>query len=318
MKKRLEWFIVPCVATMFAGNPVSLQAQESPKAKRNLNVVIKQSDEDEAKSVRDKVAKELANSGISEEMKARILKDVEEALDKAPKKTTLKPMKAAKEARLDAMEAKERAMKMLEKAETSNLRSGFTTHFFVDRKNDSYRIGIQCIQSEVEEGDDATEVNQGLEVKAVFDDSPAMKAGLEEGDFLLTVDATKISKISDLTNALQEAGKKEMDVTIEAKRDEKVISVTVKPTKMKSADVGLEDIRLSLPTEGFVINAEVMKTLQEQMKKLDMGDKTGSGSAQVLSFKTESDSLKKDLAELKTEMAELKKMLKELVGKKSE
>ena len=84
MKSRLEWFIVPCVASMFGGNAVSLNAQDPSKAKRNLNVVVHQvTDEVDANSVRDKVAKELANSGIPEEAKARILKDVEAALSKA-------------------------------------------------------------------------------------------------------------------------------------------------------------------------------------------------------------------------------------------
>jgi len=318
MKKRLEWFIVPCVATMFAGNPVSLHAQETAKAKRNLNVVIKQSHEDEAKNVLDKVEKELSNSGISEEVKARILKDVEEALVKTRKITTLKRMNLA-EGDAGAVAAKERAMQLLEKVEKANPAGGFKTHFFVDPKNDTYRIGVQCIQSEIVDGEDATEVKEGLEVKAVFEDSPASRAGLKEGDFLLTVDATKINKISDLSNALQEAGKKEQEVTIEAKRDEKVIIVSIKPTKMKSSDIGLEDIRLALPTEGFVLNEDAIKIVKERMEKFDMGDKSGPGTAsQVLTFKTESDSLKKDLAELKSEMAEVKKMLKELVGKKSE
>ncbi|MCY2984336.1 MAG: PDZ domain-containing protein [Planctomycetota bacterium] len=329
MKKRLDWFVVPCVATMFAGNAVNLHAQDTPKAKQRINVVINQSHEDEVKNIREKVSKELANSGVSEEIKARILKDIEEALNKVQKKLTVRSTKSADEAESaadaaksrtkiagqveDALSAKEKALRMLNQVELLNPAKGFTTHFFVDPTNDSYRIGVQCIQSEVDEGDDA---NEGLEVKAVFDDSPARKAGIEEGDVLLTIDATKINKISDLTNALQEAGKKEKDVTIEAKRDEKVISLTVKPTKMKSSDIGLENIRLSLPTEGFVVNDEVMKTVQEQMKKL--GSPDAASSSQVWSIKSESEEWKKDLAELKSEMAELKKMIKELAGKKSE
>ena len=315
MKKRLEWFIVPCVATMFAGNPVNLQAQDSPKAKRNLNVVVNRSSDDEAASIREKVAKQLANSGISDEIKARILKDVEEAVSKSQKKLSWKTKKSAEEAEADAVATKERAMRMLEKVEKANPANGFSTHLFVDPKNDTYRIGIQCIQSEIEEGDDDSDVHEGLEVRAVFDDSPAAKAGLEEGDVLLTVDATKINKISDLTNALQEAGKKEKDVTIKAKREDKVINLTVKPTKMKSSDIGLENIRLALPTEGFVVNEDVMKTLQEQMKKVG-AEKLNS--TQVWSFKADSDALKKDIDELKSEIMELKKMIKELAGKKSE
>ena len=318
MKKRLEWFVVPCVATMFAGNAVNLHAQDTPKAKQRVNVVINHAHDDEAKNLREKVSKELANSGVSDEIKARILKDVEEALSKVQKKLTVKSTKSADEAEsaADAGKLIPKLNPMLNKVEMMNSANGFTTHFFVDPKNDSYRIGVQCIQSEVEDGDDESDAKEGLEVKAVFDDSPAKKAGIAEGDVLLTVDATKINKITDLTNALQEAGKKEKEVTIEAKRDEKVISLTVKPTKMKSSDIGLENIRLSLPTEGFVVDDEVMKSVQEQMKKI--GSRDAVSSSQVWSIKSDSEELKKDLAELKSEMAELKKMIKDLATKKPE
>jgi C-terminal processing protease CtpA/Prc len=313
MKKHLEWFIVPCVATMFAGNSVSLNAQEPSKAKRSLNVVVNHSKDDDAKKIREKIAHELANSGVAEDIQARILKDVEEALSKAQKKIAGKSTKSNEEAESKPWLAKEHAMKLLEKIEKSTPANGFKTHLFVDPKNDAYRIGVQCVQSEFDDGE---ETQEGLEVKAVFEDSPAQKAGLEEGDVLLTIDTNKIGKISDLTSALQEAGKNEKEVTIEAKRDEKVISVTVKPTKMKSSDIGLENIRLALPTEGFVVDGEMMKSVQDQMKNLGMAEL--QNSAQVFGFKSDSESLKKDLAELKAEMAELKKLIKELAGKKSE
>jgi PDZ domain len=314
MKKRLEWFIVPCVATMFAGNAVNLQAQDTPKAKQRVNVVVNHSHEDEIKNLRDKVSKELVNSGVSDEIKERILKDVEDALSKAQKKAIVKSAKSADKE--DSAADASKLIPWLERVERMNPANGLTTHFFVDPRNDSYRIGVQCIQSGAEDGDDKSEKKEGLEVKAVVDESPAKKAGIEEGDVLLTVDATKINHISDLTNALQEAGKKEKEVTIEAKRDEKVISLTVKPTKMKSSDIGLENIRLSLPTEGFVVNDEVMKTVEEQMKKF--GAANAASSSQVWSIKSDSEELKKDLAELKSEMAELKKMIQDLAGKKSE
>ena len=52
MKKRLEWFIVPCVATMFGGSTLTVNAQDPPKLRR---VVVHQVHGDvDAKSIRDK------------------------------------------------------------------------------------------------------------------------------------------------------------------------------------------------------------------------------------------------------------------------
>ncbi len=314
MKSRLEWFIVPCVASMFGGNAMSLNAQDPPKAKRNLNVVVHQvADEVDAKSIRDKVAKELANSGISEETKARILKDVEAALSKA-KDAAKKVKKAAAKGLENAEKAVEEAVITIQNQANSPVTShSFTTQFFRDTKGDGFRIGIQCIQEE--DGDDDTENKPGLEVKTVVDDSPAQKAGIKEGDFLVTVDANSITKIGDLTNALQEAGKKEKEVAIELRRDDKNITVTVKPTKMKFSDSELQNIQLALPTGGFVVDAEAMKSFQEQMKKWSPG-KMPNGGPQVWNFQKDSTDLKKDMEDLKSEMAELKKMLKEMVDKK--
>ena len=194
--------------------------------------------------------------------------------------------------------------------------NAFTTHIFRDLKNDGYRIGIQCSQGdneESEENKDAPKDSPGLEVKAVMDDSPAKKAGIEEGDLLVSVGGTKIKKISDLTNAVQEAGSKDKELTIELKRNGKTVSVTVKPTKMKTSDVELENIQLSLSPGGFVFdNQESVKSFQEQMKK--WAPKNLTGNAQVWSF--QGDNLKKDIDELKSELAELKKMIKELIDKK--
>lgn len=313
MNIRLEWFIVPCVATVFGGSALTLNAQDPPKLRR---VVVNQVQGDvDAKSIRDKVAKELENAGISEEAKASILKNVEDALSKA--KDAGKKAKKAIEVELkatdgDAKEVKETRIEIRNHAGSPVTENVFTTHFFRDPKNDGYRIGIQCIQ--VDDGDDNAEAKPGLEVKAVVDDSPAKKAGIEQGDILVSVNGSKISKIVDLTNALQEAGKSEKEVTIEFKRDEKNLSVTVKPTKIKASDVELENIQLTLPTGGYVVDAEAMKSVLGQMKK--WGPKEMPLGAHFLNLQSNSVDLKKDIDELKSELANLKKMIKELVDKK--
>ena len=313
MKKHLDWFIVPCVATMFGGSVLTVNAQDPPKLRR---VVVHQVHGDvDAKSIRDKVAKELENAGIPEETKASILKNVENALNKA--KEARNSAKKESEVELkstdgDAKEVKETRIEIRNQKGSSGKENVFTTHFFRDPKNDGYRIGIQCIQ--VDDGDDKAEAEPGLEVKAVLDDSPAKKAGIEEGDILVSVNGTKISKIVDLTNALQEAGKNEKEVAIEVKRDKKVVSVTVKPTKMKASDIELENIQLSLPTGGFVLDLDAVKSFQDQMKQFGRKDMTNG--THVLNLQSNSVDLKKDIEELKSELADLKKMIRELVDKR--
>ena len=326
MRMRLEWFIAPCVASIIGGTGLSVNAQDAPKGKRTLNVVVNHGENEvDAKGIREKVAKELEKSGISEDTKARILKDVEEALDKA-KAGAAKAKKVVewrgKQAPAEAKKAAESALAEVAKQQETQVPNFFTTQLFASPKGDGYRIGIQCNAMTSEDGGEQSDVRVGLEVQAVVDDSPAKKAGINEGDVLMTVNGTKIAKIMDLTSQLQEAGKEDKEVTIELKRDEKIVTVTVKPSKMKSSDIELENIRLSLPTGGYVVNAEAMKGYQEQMKgfKVQMENfappGVANGTGQVLSFQSDSADLKKEITELKTEMTELKKLIKELIDKK--
>ena len=298
MKRSLEWFIVPCVATIFGSGAMTVNAQDPPKLRR---VVIGQVQNDaDAKGLQERIANELEKSGIAAEDVARILKDVEDSLKKV------------KGVAIKAKKSFESESKW--KASSPTTTKLFTTHFFRDPKSDGYRIGIQCSQVDAEEGEDEKEAKPGLEVKAVFDDSPAKKAGIEEGDILVSVNGSKINKIADLTDAVQDAGKNEKEVTIELKRDEKVVSVTVKPTKMNSSDIELENIDL-FSTGGYVFDGDVMKSFQDQMKHWNPKNLQG-GVAQVLNLHSNSVDLKKDMTELKSEIAELKKLIKELVDKK--
>ena len=317
MKMRLNWFVAPCVASMIGGTSLSLYAQDAPKVTRTLNVVV-QHDQDgvDADGIRSKIAKELEKSGMSEETKTRILKEVEDALKNAKSGLTKAKKIVEKESKQTKAAAKDATEEQLTRRIQSPGNSGsFTTQFFVSPKGDSYRIGIQCSAVETEDGHEVTEGKQGLEVQAVVEDSPAAKAGIVEGDFLMTVNGAKISKIMDLTKKVQEAGMEGKEITIELSRDEKVVSVAVKPTKMKSSDVELENIRLAIPSGGFVVDGDAMKGFQEQMKKyLPAGD-VGS-TEQAFVFRNDSADLKKEMAELKSEMADLKKLLKEMIDKK--
>ena len=311
---RLKWFIAPCVACMIGGPSLSLYAQDAPKVIRNRNVVVLyEQDGVDADGIRAKVAKELEKSGISEETKTRILKDVEDALNNAKAGLTKAKKVVEKESQRAKAADKEAAEDQVNRRAQSPL--NFTTQFFVSPKGDGYRIGIQCNAVETEDGHDVAEGKQGLEVQSVFDDSPAAKAGIVEGDYLMRVNGTKISKIMDLTKEVQEAGKEGKEITIELSRNEKVVSVVVKPTKMKSSDLELENIRLAIPTGGFVFDADGVNGLKQLMKKLVAGGGGGS-TEQAFVFRNDSADLKKEMAELKSEMADLRKLLKEMIDKK--
>ena len=315
MRTRLEWFVVPCVASMFAGNAITVNAQDAPKSKRNINFVwTNETDDWDAKTVRDRVAKELENSGVSEEIKAKIMKDVEAALNTAAKEIGKRGKSAAKKAE-DAVENAKEGAKQSEGASEQALKSQqnrWTTQLFRDPKGESFQIGVQCVQVSDEDGDEAAGKTQGLEVKAVFDSSPANKAGIAEGDVLLSVDLTRISTIADLTSALQSAGMKDAEVVIELKREGEKTKVKVKPTKMKSADLELESIRLAFPTEGFVVGEEEMKKYEGQQMKKWIPSVTPNGGAQMLGLNGITDAVKKDMDELKSELAEMKKMIREI------
>ena len=314
MKRRLMWLFAPLVGATLATS--AMNAQDAPKEQARMRVVLSEpNDEIDAKRIIDKVTKELAKSGISEETKSRILKNVEEAMGEAKDAAKMALGSASKDKASVEVELKA----IQNRIGSPSFSGAFTTQLFRDPKNEGYRIGVQCSQSEHENEEGKIESEPGLEVKAVFEDSPAKKAGIEEGDVLISVNSSKIMKIVDLTSALQEAGKNEKSVAIELKRDDKVLSINVTPIKMKSSDIELENIRLSLPTGGYVVDEQVMKSLQEQMKKLGssgVGSVSPNAGAQVWSFKGESAELRKDMVELKSEMAELKKMIKEMAGKK--
>ena len=63
----------------------------------------------------------------------------------------------------------------------------------------------------------------GLLVREVEDDSPAAKAGIEEGDLLVAVDGTPIASADDLFDAL--AGEGALEITLVRGADERTVKV---------------------------------------------------------------------------------------------
>lgn len=85
-----------------------------------------------------------------------------------------------------------------------------------------YRLGI-VLSEESSDG-------KGVEVKEVFEDSPAEKAGIKEGDILLKIDGEAISSASDIRRYLKRLDE-EKKVSIDLLRDGKQITVQATPDK---------------------------------------------------------------------------------------
>jgi hypothetical protein len=104
-----------------------------------------------------------------------------------------------------------------------------------------YMIGIACsplndaLRSELKLAD-----GQGLVVVNVFDDTPAKKAGVEEGDVLVKVAGKNVTEIQDLVKAVQAAGKDEKKLTIQLLRDGKKQTVQVAPAAREALRVTVE------------------------------------------------------------------------------
>jgi serine protease Do len=77
--------------------------------------------------------------------------------------------------------------------------------------------------------------NNNLEITDVYENTPAEKAGLKVGDVIVSIDSRKISKRSELADALQ---KKKVgdEVALEVHRDKKPVNVKLKLGKRPADD----------------------------------------------------------------------------------
>jgi len=85
-----------------------------------------------------------------------------------------------------------------------------------------YRLGV-VLSEESSDG-------KGVEVKEVFEESPAEKAGIKEGDILVKIDGEKISSANDVRRYLRKL-EEDKEVSIDLLRDGKEITVQATPDK---------------------------------------------------------------------------------------
>jgi hypothetical protein len=126
--------------------------------------------------------------------------------------------------------------------------------------DNKYTIGIACaplndaLRSELRLAD-----GQGLVVVNVFSDTPADKAGVQEGDVLIKAAGKAVAGIKDLVGAVQAAGKDTKKLSLLLNRDGKKQTVQIVPVERESltisveAEIGdeaLESLREHLPDIG--------------------------------------------------------------------
>jgi hypothetical protein len=165
----------------------------------------------------------------------------------------------------------------------------------------TYRIGIAINRNSNEEGGETEDI-EGLTVEEVMDGSPALEAGIEEGDIVISVNGEELEKFEGLQEAVQKAGKAGESIELQIKRDGKEMKVEVKPTKTESSDIGSMNIKLA-PESGFIF---------------EPGQRGNGGIAgmAVPGFALgEHVELRKEVNELKSEIGELKLLIKQLLEK---
>lgn len=316
----------PAFAAQFA------VADDETQTKKAV-VVVRADDHGDMKAVKEKVIEQLKKSGVSDEIQQKVLKELEQAMEKATseKKEGKADGKTAITTTVTAVEKKDgKGDKQQEahvfvvngeefKGDAATIGNKIGQQFRAkvfrsgQQNEPSYRIGIALEAKEeasanAESKDDKSNVTMTIE--SVIDDSPAAKAGVKEGDLVVKVNSKELGDVTTLQEIVQAAGKEDKTVTLTLNRDGKEITVDVKPAKTDASDIAIQGFEL-MPQNGFMVDAENLKEMQAKVLRLGHAN-VGSAFSFVPSA---GNDLKQELADLKKEIAELKEMIKELSKK---
>jgi membrane-associated protease RseP (regulator of RpoE activity) len=171
----------------------------------------------------------------------------------------------------------------------------------MDANGPSYRIGIAIVPEDEGEGEDS----EGLVVREVMEDSPAEKAGIEQGDVILSINGKEAEGFTDLLEAVQAAGKASEDLLLLVERDGKEMKFEITPAKTEGSDVGVVNFNLA-PEAGMILDlndARVPAGIAIQ----------GQAFPGMMAGNT--DALKEEIGELRKEIEELKGMIRKLIEK---
>jgi hypothetical protein len=301
-------------------------------------------------NILDKVSKALEENKVSVEKRAKIMAQLQPAIDKAKTFTVTegdgkdaKVMKVFSTVQINSDESSPKGNAQNEgnvveikvdqdgkkTATVLRMNKGQVSGRLISpltKQDEVYRIGV-ALEQMLTDSEDSEEFNdvkpdatakalKGVIVESTMAESPAEKVGIKKGDVIVSANDKTITVYTDLMEKIQEAGRNDKPLQLLIERDGETMTLEVKPTKMKPSDLAMETIELSLPTtEGFVLDS---KEMLERFKDADaMRNAPMNPSVFLKALRSGEDGgLAKEVAELKNEIAELKKLVKELVDKK--
>ena len=306
MKCRLSGYIVSFTATLASGSLLFAQGKDE-KEVRTTRIVV---NDGNFEQVRKRVAEHLEKASVSEEVRERVLREMDSI-----SLNSSKLLEKVNGARNDAKQPVEHNIKVKDGNEQLEIvidgdednEQVFRRIFRADVMKDlvqKYRIGVACGTSEEENSD----TDNGLIVRSVISDSPAFKAGIKEKDQLVVIDGKKLESVGQLLETVQAAGKAGKAIELEIMRGEEKLTVQVKPAEIKDTDKVVERLQLDIPPSGFVFDN---KEMLDQLKSKFAGENRMNGVFAI----SGTDELRKEIELMRKEIQELKEMIKELKNK---
>ncbi len=208
-----------------------------------------------------------------------------------------------------------------------------------------YRIGV-VVDKDADEPKEA-----GVRVSSVFEDSPAGKAGIKEGERILSVNGKELESPEHLIDIVQDAGAagKELEVVVKSESEEKTL--TIKPTQNAAGELNFFNFpQMGGPnqSQAWLMNPQDLQSMRNQFQFRIGGDQTGNMNETIAQAVKDAvaaavqgqalakekakagdekaspeeeereldEEILKELAELEREVSQIKSMLKELIEKK--
>jgi C-terminal processing protease CtpA/Prc len=311
MSYRLTGHLFSIAASLSTGSLVFAQ-NEGEKEVKTARIVVNDESFDQ---IRKRVAEQLEKASVSEEVRERVLKEIDSISVNASKARSkaselMQDAKKKVEQKLKVTDGNEQVEVLIEDGREPNERAmrTFGNIFRAQVSKDldqRFRIGVACSST----ADEESSSSAGLTIISVIPDSPASKAGIKEEDVLIAIDGEQVKSVEQLSKSVQAAGKDGKELSLKISRDSKELEIKLKPAEIKDTDKLVESLQLDIPPSGFVFNNQEML---DQLKSRIGGQNSAAGS--VFAF-AGNDDLKKEIELMRKEIQELKEMIKELKNK---